>query len=329
MIKQSNIRNIILLLIGCTILIGIIWKIGIEKIYIEFLKVDKFLLVVTFFICLLAILIKAHRWNKLFDLARPTDAWKIYMIGMAVNQVLPTGSGELTRAYIARSRLKIPIEKTIVPVVIERIADTTFIVGMSLIGLIFITFGNEYNLGIVPPLMILFSGYFLLIKPNFLDRFTLVLDNYKEKENIVGRIISHISQFLKTFKETLIKFDSKKKIIWQTFILTIVSWSIYGVGIYMLVIAFGYNIQFLYILAITSISEVIGTFSFLPGGLGTKEISFAVLMTKFLVPIEVGISVFIMLRIMTYIQLGVGAFISLTSFAKTYPIEKINKNEVL
>lgn len=324
-----KMKNSIFLLIGCAILIVMIWKIGATNIYQEFLKADPYLLIGAFFMTLLALFIKAYRWSKLFVYTKEIDAWKIYIIGMAVNQTMPTGSGELTRAYIAKSKLNISISDTLVPVVIERLADTTFMIALSVAYLTFLTTGNGYILQLTIPLIILFSGYSLLLRPDFVDKFVLILERFPRKNSFINKSINRISQSLKTFKEAIVRFDNKRKIIWQIIMLTVISWCIYGSGMYMLLLAFGHKIPIFNVLAITAVSEIVGTFSFLPGGLGTKELSFAVLLTTFEIPMAIGISVLLMARMMGYIQLGTGAFISLTSFAKTYQIDEINKNEVL
>ncbi len=242
------------------------------------------------------------------------NAWKVYLIGMAVNQTMPTGSGELTRAYIAKSKLNIPVEETLAPVMIERLADTTFIVGLSATGLTFLTFGNGYNLQMVIPFIILFLGYLLLLKPHFLDKLALIIEGFYEgKDNFLNRVTKSISNSLKTFRGAIVKFNTKNGVIYIVILLTIVSWFVYGIGMYVLLLAFGYNIPIIYVLAITALSEVIGTFSFLPGGLGAKDISFAVLLTRMEVPMQAGMSAVLILRIIVYIQIGIGAFISLIS----------------
>jgi uncharacterized protein (TIRG00374 family) len=115
-------------------------------------------------------------------------------------------------------------------------------------------------------------------------------------------------------------------VIWQTILLTIASWYVYGIGIYMLLLAFGYDIPIFYDMAIIAVSEVIGTFSFLPGGMGAKDISFGALLIPFGVPVEMGVSVFLMARLMAYFQVGTGALISLINFNRVYPVDDINKH---
>lgn len=328
--EQNNIRNIVFLLIGITILIGIIWKIGAANVYQEFLKADISFLTIAFFLLLSVIFIKAYRWNKLFLIDKQSDAWKIYLIGMAVNQTMPTGTGELARVLIAKNKFNIPTQRTLAPVIIERLADSTFIIALSIAYFTFISIGNGYLVQMIIPIMTLIFGYSLLLRPAFMEKCAFVLIKFcGTNKNILYRFGTKISQFIKTFNEAISIYTNDKKIIWQTIILTLLAWFIYGIGMFALLIAFGYKVPILIILAINAASEVIGTFSFLPGGLGVKDGSFAALLLPFDVPIIIGISVFLMARAMGYVQLGVGSFISLASLTKNYPeLEKNDSNKV-
>lgn len=306
-----KIKNVIFLLIGCTIVITIIWKIGAINIYQEFLKADRFILIYAFFIILLSMTIKAYRWSKLFTSVKTIDAAKIYFIGMAINQIMPTGSGEVTRAYIARDKLNVPIGDTAAPIMIERLADTTLLIALSFVYIIYIT-KSESILQLAIPSATLFAGYSLLLRPNIIDKILNKISNFEiSKIHVINKIIN-VSY---TFKDAIVKFKNKEKIIWWTIILTIIGWYVHGLGRYVLLLAFGYDLQVFNVLAITAISEIIGTFSFIPGGLGAKDISFGALLVTFGIPIEMGITIFLIFRIITYVQLGVLAFVSTISFA--------------
>ena len=300
-------------------------KIGAGNIYQEFSKADPYLLAGAFFITLLGFVIKIYRWGKLYSVAGQMDAWRIYLIGMAVNQTMPAGSGELTRAYLARSRLNIPVGETLAPVMIERLADTTFMLALSVGYLAFITVGNGYLMQLIMPSSILFTGYYLLLKPDYIYKFAFLLEGFSGN-SFFGTTVGRVSRSLKTFKDAITRFSNKKKVIWQTILLTIAAWYVYGIGIYMLLLAFGYNIPIFYDMAIIAVSEIIGTFSFLPGGMGAKDISFGALLIPFGVSVEVGISVFLMARLMAYIQIGTGALISLFNLNRVYPVDDVNKH---
>ena len=317
--KKINVKNIIFPLIGCTIIVATIWKIGIEKMSMEFLKVNLHFLVGAFLLSLLSIILKLCRWNNLFRIAKTRDASGVYLIGMAVNQIMPVGFGEVARAYVAKDRVGIPVGKTLAPVAIERIADVTFLVAMSIGCLTFLTFRNGYILQIVITILIISIGYFFLLKPHFIEKLALVFEhsrNPKVQNNFTNKLAMRISEVLRTFAEALAQFNTKRDIVYQTVVLTIISWIVYGLFMYVLLLAFGMHVFIPYVLTITAASEIIGTFSFIPGGLGAKDASFAVLLMPFGVPLEVAMSAFLMGRFIAYLQLGAGAVGSILAFAK-------------
>ena len=317
--RKFDIRNIIFLIIGGIIIIAMIWKIGIEKMSMEFLKVNLFFLVVAFLLSLLSIILKLCRWNNLFMITKTRDASGVYLIGMAVNQIMPVGFGEVTRAYVAKDRVGIPVGKTLAPVAIERITDVTFLIAMSIGCFTFLTFRNGYILQIGITTLIISIGYFFLLKPHFIEKLALVFEHFcnpKVRNIFINKLAIRISGVLRTFTEAIAQFNTKRKIIYQTVILTIISWIVYGFFMYALLLAFGVSVFIPYVLTITAASEIIGTFSFIPGGLGAKDVSFAVLLVPFGVPLEVAMSAFLMGRFMAYLQFGTGAVWSILAFAK-------------
>lgn len=317
--KKINLKNVIFLLIGCTIIVAMIWKIGIEKMSMEFLNVNLYFLIGAFLLSLLAIIIKLCRWNNLFRIAKTRDASGVYLIGMAVNQIMPVGFGEVTRAYVAKDRVGIPVGKTLAPVAIERIADVTFLVAMSIGCLTFLTLREGYILQITLIILIISIGYFFLLKPHFIEKLALVFEhscNPEVQNNFINKLAIRISGVLRTFTEAIAQFNTKRNVIYQTVVLTIISWIVYGFFMYVLLLAFGVNVFIPYVLTITAASEIIGTFSFIPGGLGAKDVSFAVLLVPFGIPLEVALSTSLMGRFMAYLQLGGGAVGSILAFAK-------------
>lgn len=319
---KSKTKNILFILVGFAILAAMVFKIGAFNIYQEFSKVDPYLLFASFLLVLLSLFIKMYRWGKLYTIAERMDAWSIYIVGVAVNLTMPTGSGELTRAYIAKSKLNVPIGDTLAPVVIERMADTTFLLALSFAYLAFLTVGNGLIFKFVVPSIILFTGYYLLLKPIYISKFALILEGFSGN-SLFGTTFGRVSRSLMTFKEAITRFSKGEKVIWQTILLTIITWFVYGMGIYVLLLAFGNYVSIFIVVAITAVSEIIGTFSFLPGGLGAKDISFAALLIPFGVSLEVGISAYLMARLMGYVQIGTGAWISLVSLNKKYPVGEI------
>lgn len=313
--KPSKIKYIASIAISGVIIVCMVWKIGIEYLYTTLLKADVYLLLIAFFLGILALVNKLVRWSNLFRETKFVDACKVYLIGQMVNVVAPIGIGELTRAYIAKTKLNIPAGKTLASAIIERVSDTTFLVALSVVCLTLLIPGNGYTWQIAIPILILFVAYTLLFNPHFLDRIAFIVGRlFKKEEGIFNKTGVRFSKSLISFKVAILSFHGKKNIIAQTILLTVLAWIIYASAVFLLLLAFDISVAIFYVLIIVCASEVFGAFSFLPGGLGAKEISLAILLNVVGVPFNIGMAVALIDRGMAYMQLGSGALISTLSF---------------
>ena len=317
MTKSQKIKRGIPPLIGCAIILAMMWNLGIEELRVSLLNANPRLLVAAFFIFFVTIYIfRIIRWLVMFNKAKPVEASKVMLVGLAVNQIAPIGTGDLSRAYIARKRLNISVGETLAPTVVERILDMTFLVIASVLFLFLLTTGNRYIWQIIIPIVLLIAGYGLLFNPRFLNKVERLLENLKQRR-FFSLYLGGVSRSLPldTFKNAILEFRGKRTLL-IPILLTIATWGAGSLGEYMLLLAFGVKIPILYVLGIYCASWIIGAFSFLPGGLGAKEVSFAFLLSTLGLPLTTGMWVSLIDRLIIYILLGGGAFVSLLSFAK-------------
>jgi len=318
-LKTGRKFEFVFLIIGIALFVAIVWKIGINNLATVLSEADKTLLTIAFLVSTLSLGVKIIRWNRLYNLPNMWDSSKIYCIGMAVNQIMPFGFGEISRAYIAKDRFHIPIGTTLVPIVIERMADFTFLVALLLGGIIFeFTSTSAYIIQIVTAIVFISVGYFIFLHPQFIEkmlRFCIKALKTKPKQSTFFRLVLYrIFDELSIFKKGLKQLKGKNTTIYSTILLTIISWLVYGYSLDIILLALGIHLPFLYVLIITATSEIIGTFSFIPSGLGAKDITFALLLVQFNVPMEISISGFLIARFYSYLQFGVSGVGSLFSF---------------
>ncbi|MGB8216484.1 MAG: lysylphosphatidylglycerol synthase transmembrane domain-containing protein [Candidatus Methanoperedens sp.] len=318
-ILKRDIKTTIFLLLGACGIIGIIlWKIGIGNFYDKLSNINPQLLIASIFLTLLSFVIKLIRWSLLFKHARTVDAFKIYFIGQGVNQIGPFGSGELARAYTANKKLGIPIGKTLISSAIERISDTLFLSIMALMGVTLLIPGrSSFQIGVLI-LFITILGV-ILIRPGLIFKFKWMFDRFTKKSS--GRLdsfVKKISGLLLEFSDTLSRFGEQKLLAGAIFLLTLAAWGANALAIYMLFLSFSIHSTLIYVLIISSMAEIIGVIVPIPGGLGTKDASFAWLFSLVGVPIETGIIIYLVYRGVNYLLLGGGVFISLLSFSNKY-----------
>lgn len=326
MTKSQKIKRVIPPLIGCAIILVMMWNLGKEELQASLLNANPYLLVVAFFILFVTIYIfRIIRWLMLFNKAKPVEASKVMLIGLAVNQIAPIGTGDLTRAYIAKKRLNLSIGETLASTVVERILDITFLVIASILFLFLLTTGNRYIWQIIIPIVLLIAGYGLLIKPQFLNKLGWLLEKLEQRRFFslyLGGLSRSLS--LNTFKNAMLEFRGGRTLL-IPILLTIATWGAGTMAQYTLLLAFGVKIPILYLLGIYCASWIIAAFSFLPGGLGAKEVSFAFLLSTLGIPLTIGMWVSLIDRLIAYILLGSGAFVSLLSFAKSGGKENLER----
>lgn len=307
--KNPKLKELIWVLLGCLITLAMVWKVGWSQLYQSLLNVNPYFLVGAFFLDIGSVSLRAARWIYLFKEVKPSDACKVYFIGQAVNQILPTGSGELSRAYVSRARLSISMGKTLAYVTIERVADTTFLIAISAAFFVFFVDRGIYWLYLGFASLILAALYALILKS---DYFLKILGRIKKI-----KVPRSILRTLDSFKESVSVVRAQKTLIPPLILLTGVSWVLNGIKLWVILLSFGVNVHPIFVIAVGGASEIIGAFSFLPGGIGAKEVSFTAILTVFNVPTDAGFAAALIARAMAYLILCVIGGLSLSMLAGT------------
>ena len=84
-----------------------------------------------------------------------------------------------------------------------------------------------------------------------------------------------------------------------TIILSLISWSLEGVSLYLILIEFGVKINLSGSIFAHTASGLLGALSISPGGIGTAEVSNVALLSIQKVPIEISIKACLLIRLMT------------------------------
>jgi len=317
---RFEIRNMIFILIGLLILFIMIQRIGAQNIYsimYDIYSTHPEILFGCFFLFLFANVLRLIRWSILYSDASSINAFKIWMIGQAVNEVAPIGTGEVTRAYFAKKYFKIKIRKTLVAIVIERTSDVTFLGVMAVACTILLLSGTSMIPIIVIIFILLGIVYSILYYPANLDHFRVVLKWLrKRKSRFFNNLGKKGEYWLKGLKSSLMVQRERKNIILISIVFTIFIWSVEAVGYYLLLDSVGYEIEYYYVLIIISASWIIGALSFLPGGIGARELTFAFLMTTLGVPEVESMTIALIYRGIAYLILGSGSMISILTLPK-------------
>ncbi len=280
------------------------------------------------------VLIKGTRWMFLFPYTSKANALRTYLLGQAVNEVAPIGSGELTRVVFAKDRFGVSPGATLAACTVERLADTTFLVLGSMAFLMLAVSNlalpaNFYTvayMGIPIAMVIIGLGFLLLIRPTALNKVSGWLERlFSSNAGKLNDITNSVASMLGSFSGALEDFKGEKRTLLMVSILTIVGWGMEALGQYFIIRSFGFEVSILYLWGVLSISWIIGTFSFIPGGLGVREWVYTVVLG---IPLAAGALAALMYRLMIYILFGGGALISLATLKKKKNKEKMARKSI-
>jgi len=314
-------RNAVLIAVGIAILVLLLYNVDMASVKTAVQGADPMLLAVGFTLMLVSLLIKLVRWDILCHALTRGNSTRLFLIGLALNQVAPAGSGELARSMVARVQWDTPIGKTLAPSAIERIADTSILVGLTIVYLFFVM-RLGMGLQVALPVLILVLGVAVLMRPKLLDIFiNLIRKIGGGKENFIGRLACKLERALESFKESIQEYHSRKAVLGGTVFLTMIAWGVEGVAEYSILMAmnapFDVSLWFIaYVTAVVATSTIVSTFSFLPGGLGAREFVFAFFLVPLGVPLAVGVAAALVVRAFAYVQCGAGGALAFMGMKK-------------
>jgi uncharacterized protein (TIRG00374 family) len=321
---KNLLMNGLMFAVGFVIIGIMISFIGAENVITEMSRADPIMIVLAVVLMFIVLTLKLVRWWILFAEANFPNASRVYLIGQTMNLFAPIGTGEVMRAAIAKNKLGIKARETMAAVVIERIADITFLVAMTGIGVaMFVPGGKENYIFLLLLVAIIAVAFLLIVKPQLFDRLALFIERTFEKRGrFLSRLSMKISLSMTKFKEAILRFHKRKSALGAHIVITVVSWIGEAMVTYVLLKAIGADPPFiLIILVINATSWVVRTFLFLP--VGPKEVTFIVLMGQFDVGADHAGAVALILLALSYVVLGSGAIVSIVTFGKA----KISEND--
>ena len=291
------------IIIAIAIYSTIILLADIQKIYLQLSEFDlKFIPLI-----LLAIFtswfILYIRWNVLLKKQNIKIPFKtnvlIYFSGFSF-AISPGKSGEFIKSIIIKKKLGIKKSTTIPIIFLERYFD---MIGTAIVASFSILVIGIHTSSIVIIVISLFVLIFLIAYKN---SFQLLMKPLKK--------ISFFSKYTSSFEnmQMIIKQSQTPKTIFTCTSLTIIYRFIEAIGIFLIIISMDVEMLNYLITASTySLSIIIGTISFSPGGLGITEGSFAGLLSLQGLDISQSFTLAIIVRIFTLWVAVIIGFISL------------------
>ncbi|MBD3203422.1 flippase-like domain-containing protein [Candidatus Woesearchaeota archaeon] len=274
-------------LIGISILIFLIYKIGPEDILNKIIDINPFYLVLILLFYLLNLLSLTFKWYIILKIQkinlRFIKVLKLYLIGLFYGIITPAKTGSVIRASYLISLIKEPFGKCVSGIIIERIMDLFVLFIYSLLGIIFFL---NYLVDI--KIIIFLFGFFIfmslvILKENFnklIFRFVYTFFIPKKLKNKSKLIFSSFNKSIPPLQNLILPL-----------MLTFINWIILSIPIYILFKSYSAAVPFVFVVLISSIGNVVSLIPITVGGLGTKEAAWIYLFSIFNIEPEIVISV--------------------------------------
>ncbi|MBU0497808.1 MAG: flippase-like domain-containing protein [Candidatus Thermoplasmatota archaeon] len=305
-----RIRNI-LPSIGIIIFIYIIYNIGYEKIVHLFLLISPIYLFIALLFIAPRIILSSYKWLIICKKQKMNFHLfyiiKIFLISMFYGTVTPASLGGFISVYYIKNKDKVTWEKSITNYLLD--ASTEFIAGLflALIGSIILI---EYYPGIFPTILFVFvltfGLFIILIKKEKGEILIKVLIRWV----IPKKLKLKVDESIEAFYEDIPRL---RDLIIPIFLENVV-WIIIGVQVYIIALGIGVpiSIPMYQFICIYMISFIAGILPISIGGLGVREGTLVLLLSKFDVDPEVSFVISLVGYILTNIIPGMlGWFLSI------------------
>jgi uncharacterized protein (TIRG00374 family) len=236
-------------------------------------------------------LILFARWHLLLknsNISIPIkSSFLVYMSGFALS-LIPGEVGDLVKVQILKNRFNVSRSQTGGIIFSEWFYTAIGLVSLTLTGVVFFELGGL--IGIIFSIILISLITIIKSKKIFL-KFSKLISKIK-----------YLSNFTKNIEESydVIQESTKIKIAIISILLSISFWVLETITVYFVMSRFGINgIEIFEIMSIYTTAIILGFISFLPFGTGVVEISLASFLNQKGVELSTGLTVIIIIRLLT------------------------------
>lgn len=242
-------------------------------------KASIIILIPAALVSILTLLIKIIRWKTLIsdmDVSFKDSAFS-FLPALFIANFTPARIGEPVRSYFLKRLTGCSISHSIPRVVIERVLDMLSLVILSILGIFLFSFGLEYST----------LSIALLIA--FIVLIVLILRSRRAISKLF-RILFKLFSFHRKAREWETKSEEiterfyngmciQKRTLLSTFLMSLLVWILEGFVFCLVMLSLAIDLTPFFIISIFAFSVLMGTISFLPGGIGSTEFVFVLLLS--------------------------------------------------
>jgi len=216
-------KKIITLLVFGGLLIFIWFKVvDVSQVFLHFQNINYFYIPLVFLALLFSSILRGIRWSFLLKKIMPIkrfDVIGVYMMGSVIDFIIPIRIAEIIKCSHIKKKYKIPISKTFITVIIDKLFDLTPI--LLIIGILpFVQYDlNSTTYYIIFGLtLILFLGILFVIFLLFQNSFIMNIN-----KKITNKYLRKISKLLLVFSLSVTKLKLRPALLFRLFFLSLLA----------------------------------------------------------------------------------------------------------
>ena len=324
--SRKFIGKAVIFLVSILIIVLILSFADLKEVYANLRLITYFDILVALLIMTTSMLLRVFRWRLILSDEKKVSFVRItpvYFLGQAIAGFTPGNIGDPVRSVILKKTEGIPISNSIKSIMAERITDLLAVIFLSLYVLVFYLGGYiggvKIGYGI---LLVLILTMMLLLFSRRCSFFIL---------NMLARLFRRnekLSRFIDSFIESFCNSRMRKRTFLSAMVLALILWILDGMIFFYIFERLGMNLEAGFVISAFALSVIIGLITFLPGGIGSFEGSFLILLISAGVEKNTAIAGIFITRFMVYAYPLILAYISFLTIRKmTNKTDKTDKTD--
>jgi hypothetical protein len=317
--------------VSFAVIIFLLWlvlkDISFKDVYLLLKIADLKYISLAVFATLLTFIVWAVRWSYLFTSLFKGDFMfllHLLLAGAFFNTITPGAGigGEPFRAHFLSKRYKksraVMLAYVLADKFFQLIVLGVFAVFSILFLFVYVKMSNtlKYVLEGILVFVVIFAGttiYLTIKKLNFnlgnfsrkFHFFRFLRKRFKTADHLEDFVNKKIRVFARVFRSSV---KNKKTMFWA-FFLAVLFWMFNFLTTYFLFLAFDFNVNFLSVIIVVTLGNLIGALAMLPGGIAVTEISMTLLFSAMGIILPIALLASFLTRIICYFfSLVIGGF---------------------
>ncbi len=311
---MTKLRTVILLLIGIAIIFLMVHLAGVGDVANLIRQADPFLFLGAVVLEFTAVFLWALRWRILlrpFHEVAFRNSLAGILVGMFFNNITPVAraGGEPFRAYYLAQKEGMDFEDTFATVAIDRVLDSFPFLVIITISLVYFILLLEISAQMI--VIIFLAFIFNMILLSLVLYFSFSLTAAKKLMFSLLRIIARFSTraeeyegeieaAVEQFHGAIRTLSSRKQDLVTCLFISFFFWFLIILRNYLVVIALGYEVNFMVIVVVQMVATLVGVLPILPGGLGSIDGVMVFLYISFGFPAQLAVTTSLLDRFIAF-----------------------------